>query len=115
MNGQPLTVYNDDWRMKTGSKQSWIVRWRSYWLPALISSKKLKPSKDFKENFSKIHESYRKFINYLRKRSPNSSFSGNFISKIISGKLGPKNTLQRSKVKKRSLRTKDFSPFHLPG
>lgn len=50
LDGAPISNYNRDWRERTGTTAPWMFYWRSYWLPALVSSGRLAPPKRFLED-----------------------------------------------------------------
>lgn len=49
LDGEPIGLYDGAWMMRTESRTVWVDRWHLYWLPALISSGQVTPTKEFLE------------------------------------------------------------------
>lgn len=45
LGGLPIRYYNTTFQKKTRSLQSWTTRWTYYWLPALISTGRISPTR----------------------------------------------------------------------
>ncbi|CAL4152817.1 unnamed protein product, partial [Meganyctiphanes norvegica] len=44
LGGESISKYDEAWRSSSGSGESWNIRWRKYWLPALVSNGRIEMS-----------------------------------------------------------------------
>ncbi|XP_071553080.1 uncharacterized protein [Panulirus ornatus] len=58
LNGSPLRAYNETFRKITGSRQTWVERWKTYWLPALIHKGMVQASARFLQVLSEASETF---------------------------------------------------------
>ncbi|XP_063586363.1 uncharacterized protein LOC134763750 [Penaeus indicus] len=49
LGGEPIGLYDGAWILRTESRTAWVDRWHLYWLPTLISSGQVTPTKEFLE------------------------------------------------------------------
>ena len=76
--------------------------WRTFWFPALISNKKLKPSLKYEYELTKISKVYIAFNNHVKNIPKRTFFTIEFISKFISERPHLDIITQNSKFKKLS-------------
>lgn len=64
LGGAPLFQYDAAWQKTTHSIEPWSWRLTKYWLPALMSTGALEPSREFNETVDKIRRAYKIYTNH---------------------------------------------------
>ncbi|XP_050706853.1 uncharacterized protein LOC126992233 isoform X1 [Eriocheir sinensis] len=64
LGGAPLFQYDTAWRKATQGIETWDWRFAKYWLPALVSTGALKPTREFNETLDRIRRAYKIYVNH---------------------------------------------------
>jgi len=56
LGGEVISKYTQQYRSEIDGRQGWKSRWKSYWLPALLSTGQLPSNKEFEEAVNKLRK-----------------------------------------------------------